>query len=1371
MGLSLKDLSNRIRDVFDANTESDKAKRVAAGQPLMYADQQRQMGNNRPNQNFGQAILGNTARVANTIYRYNTDILPRAQAALAIKAGNRLNLINDRDYINAANYLYNGSIRNDWDRGGIFNAGTVIDSQDELNNLSFKDVARKSVGYGAGTYGEIGPVKAPGGILGRTTIGATEAAIGDAGSQYVNTGKVNLGQLGISTLFGASLPNVSAGASKVLGKAGKVINNGKASSVIGDAVDAADNVAPKSKKIPVRFVPDQDVLDARFEAAAKKVDSAYEAEMKVAMKKPALTRDALVRDIQAKYEVKYNDIVSQYAEGRLPKIVDVKDAPAGKTKMKISSTEPNAKTKYTTGIDSTDPMGNRGIISRIRNEIGGLVDDDSQMIRLLRRIEKETGRKGLVDQFYFDSGNVRASNSIANSTLLESGGFKQAVGGLSKKEIKELDRYASARAELKNYDGKTTSRSADVNKSIVSKLDKKFSGRYKAMNEHYKMLAERLFKAGIISEKKYLSYTQADDYIRIQRDMSDLVSPQTASKSQSRSFSSTSTRFKRTGSKREIMSPTKTMMERTQQLELEVQRNIAANNIIDALEEVGLARIVKEPRNQNTISRFKNGKKETFEVHGDIKKIVDGMGPNQMGVLAQVISAPVRAMKAGATGLNIPFAVINYIRDQGSSAILSKNAVATHMPSNILTSLGSAIKDFAHESNHPLWKEFNKYMGDQTIFSELQNPRKTNQVLREARMGSAGVAINRAISPIRTVEDLISITEKATRFQNFKGIYKKVLRETGDHQTAIREAVLAGRQNSVDFARSSQFTRTMSLFIPYFNAGVQGSRSLARSLKERPIQTVAKTVAAVGMPTIAVTAYNMSDPERRAAYESINEYEKKDNYIIITPNAKQRSDGTWEGIVKIPKPQGFRDLADPMRVATEQYMGSKDPVEVEGMMLDVLSAFTGSIEIDSPQRFIGSVTPQQVKPAVQFGMGRDLYSGRDTIPAYMDNATDANGNPVPESDKAYKSTSGSMRILGKLTGQSPLKVEKLITDTTGSVGRYAINATDKGLVKQGKITDDQVGGRSIKEDFSRRLMEATGETLPANKTEAQKYYETIESSTKGLTQNEQAAWKALHPSKKNFLGDQIYEYNSAYNPAAKLDIYNRYPKVFEADKKIDAEYRAQGKPGNPLFDLTSAQVKKVLEKDNLPAGAKDPELSNLYKEEWYQDYQVKRSAFYSQLRADSEAKGQPFGGTDNPYPEAKPELQQIMDYYNGLPKGTGQRSAFIRSYPDAWNAMQKHFADIDAWQNKQREKRGLAATEGAEGEANGYSTSSSSYSSYRRGSGGSRSGGSNPYRYAINTSPRGGKIKSARLSTNAVKLSVNKGSTKKPKVSIKKSKV
>ena len=1040
---------------------------------------------------------------------------------------------------------------------------------------------------------------------------------------------------------------------------------------------------------------------------------------------------------------KVKDLYNQATQSQPPKSPLANDAPKPKATSKTA--------EGVSSIDPTDPFGNKNIIKKVRNELGSLVDDDAQMLNMLRKIEKDTGQKGLVDQWYFDSGNVRQSTSIANAKLKNSADLDTALSGLSKKDLDGLDAYTAARAELKNYDGMKTSKNSDDLAKIVAEGDAKYGERFGALNSYYKNMAQDMKDAGLIDDSTLKKYLESDDYVRIQRDMEELVNGQYGG-SGSRSIGSTSAKQKRTGSTREVVAPTKSLLKRTQQIELEIQRNKASTNIINVLEENGLATRVKDPKSKNVVSRIVDGKKETFEVPGDIKKVIENVNPYQLGIIARVVSTPSRLLRAGTTALSAPFALTNYARDQASSAMVSKAARATHKPTAILSGLGSAIRDTVDESHNPLWKKFEAFAGDSTVFDELRNAKSSDRMLRELTQGRVGKYKNMVTAPVRTLEDLNGITEKATRFQNFKGVYEKVLKETGDEQKAVQQAVLAARQNSVDFGRNSSFTRVMNLVFPYFNASIQGSRTVARSFRDRPVATGIKT-GLMGSAVLGITAYNMSDEKRREVYNSINDFEKEDNFIIVGPDAVQTDSGSWEGVYKIPKPQGFREIVDPISDMAQAYFNGESVEDTTTMLTDMLSAFTGPIDTSSQTAFIGSLTPQAIKPSVELAMNKSLYTGKDIVPQFMKDGTD---DPTK---RAFKSTSGSAQWIADQLGVSPIQVEAFIKGTGGSLGLYGLNASDNILAKTGKISEENIGGRSALGDIKRRTLEASGEKLEKNKSAGQKYFEGVNIVKEPLRGGDKAAFDTLHQSKTNFLGEEIFDENKRITKYTRAGIYLNNPNVLDADVKLDAIQRQNGNPGNPLFDLPKPLLTKVLLKDALPPGAKDPELSNLYKEEWYQDYQNERSKWYEGIKGKLEAEGKTMPKSTNPYPTTPKPLQKAMDAYSALPKGTGERSGWIKANPGLWQQMTAQWAQVDAWENNERVAIGLAP----------IVEDPNATSKYGSGGGKKSDPSLNPLKYAVSTkSTAKGPTISLRTGGAGRRVTL-KAPTGAPKVTTKKS--
>lgn len=997
----------------------------------------------------------------------------------------------------------------------------------------------------------------------------------------------------------------------------------------------------------------------------------------------------------------------------------------------------------------------------------GLSDQDQVILDQLKEIDKRNpvpkGQPSRVDQFMFNSNMQRGSNARANVRLRDSENVQAAFGDMRKSDSRAFSDYANARTELstatKVSKGKVrVSKPLEELKATVKSGDAQFGARFEALNKHYKDLAEVWRDAGIIDEKTFKRYTKNNNYIRLQRDMGELL-PSPYGKGNSYQLGSTMAKQRRKGSTRATVDAGQVMAEHTQKVYREAAKNRTGTQLVDTLSEHGLAEKVspKGAVHQNTVSIFRNGKKEFYRVSPEMKTAMDNINPYHMNVVMQILAAPGRTLRAGVTGLNPVFIARNLVKDQFGSAINSQHMLATHNPKTFFSGLFNSTADAAGVSKNPLYKDFLEHYGDQTSFDLTRNLKDTKAVMERIR-GGKKVGVKQSLThPVRSLENVAAITEKSTRFQNYVGEYRRAIKRGLSKEEASQQAAMAAWQNSVDFSRAGTWGRVINTVIPYWNPATQGVRQMGRTFKNQPVKSVFAGTALLGVPIATATAWNLSTPDTKKIYDNIPEYEKDNNLILIPPGTKQNQDGTYD-VVKVPLPPGYKDVFMPLRRFVEGYANDK-PVQGAQIAQDILQAVTGPVNVQSKAQVGGSFLPQAVKPFIQQEANKDFFTGREIVPGYINEATDAQGNAIPENKKAFKNGSGTAQAIGNALNVSPIRVEKFIKDTGGTVGLNLLNASDN------VFTPGQVGGQSVATGFKRSFASTQG-IKNENASEGSKYYDKVKEVQKGLNTNEMAAFNALHPTKRNFLGDQIYEHDATYDPVARLDIYNRFPKVYQADKALDQKSRQEGKPGNPLFDLEGWQLKKVLEKENLPPGSSDPELSNLYKQDWYADYRNNKTKFFGQLKALSDKEGKPFGSQDNPYPETPAPLQKIMDMYSALPKGTGARSAWIKANPGAWNAMQRQFARVDNWQNIARGKRGLDMTEGEIGRAAGYSSGSS---------GGYGSGKPKTYNaasYIKKYSVGAGNIRSGQAkSKGTVTVKAKPRSSSSGKVSVKRSRI
>lgn len=1000
------------------------------------------------------------------------------------------------------------------------------------------------------------------------------------------------------------------------------------------------------------------------------------------------------------------------------------------------------------------------------------LDQNQVILDELRNIEKKTGQKGLVDKFMYNSNMQTGSNARANAILQSSPNLQKAFRSTNRGEAKAFSTYANVRTELSTAGkGVKTSLPRAELKAIVKGTSPQFAARFTALNAHYKDLAKIAHDAGIIDDTKYQAYIKNNDYIRLQRDMGDLL-PDTFGRGRGNSYQlgSTITSQTRKGSVRETQRASETVAQYTQQIVHEAARNRTATHLADTLSNAGLATKLpnaQAARYQNVMKIIRNGKVEYYRVSPEMKDAINNISPGHMNIVNQVLAAPGRLLRATVTGLNPVFIARNLVKDQMGSAINSKNLFATHNPRSFFSGLYNAVKDVIGVNHNPIWQDFLEHYGDITSYDFTRNAKSTREIARRLEGGKLVGAGQAVLHPIRSLENLAAVTEKSSRFQQYVGEYRKAIKQGLPKEQASERAAIAAWQNSVDFSRAGEWGRVINTVIPYWNPSTQGVRQMFRSLQQRPIKTVFTATAVVGVPMVAATAWNLSDPQTKAVYDNIPEYEKDNNLILIPPGTVQNQDGSYD-VWKIPLPPGVKDAFMPLRRSMEAFANDK-PADAAQMATDILQSISGPIQLQNGVGgAVGSVLPQAVKPFVQQYANQDLFSGKQIVPDYINQATDAQGNPIPESKKAYPNSSGTAKQIGDITGVSPIRVEKFIKDTAGTVGVNVLNAVDAAKDGPIPVVQQLAGGEGWKRSFG--LAQGIDN---ANKSAGAKYYDNVKKATTGLSKVEQDAFDTLHPASKNFLGETVYESNAVYNPTARLDIYNRFPKVFEADKQLDQMKRANGEPGNPLFDLSPDQVKKVLEHDNLPPGAKDPELSTLYNQEWFADYSAKKSAYFNGLAQQAAAQGKPFGGQDNPYPSTPPDLQKIMDAYTALPKGTGARSKWIKANPGAWNAMQNQFAAVDAWQNAQRVKRGLATTEGAQGEQAGYPRATLDYGQqYKYGARKKSNPTANPLKYSVSLASGGNKVELPKAMVAKAPAKKKAKATKlasKPTVTLKKS--
>jgi hypothetical protein len=489
---------------------------------------------------------------------------------------------------------------------------------------------------------------------------------------------------------------------------------------------------------------------------------------------------------------------------------------------------------------------------------------------------------------------------------------------------------------------------------------------------------------------------------------------------------------------------------------------------------------------QTTMSFLDDGVENVVKIDPSIASAVHNWDQQSQNVINTFLRTTNNIFKYGSTGANAAFALPNFAADQIGSAVNSRAVFATHNPVNFVHSMFMALGKPLTPEDRQILEGFVRGNKGALNINQYTRPATANRVANElVRKNSSKLArtYNYIANPrqgIRalfdSLENVVGFTEKATRVQNYRGIYKKAVKEGLDAGAAAKGANLAARENTIDFLEMGSYGRVVNSFIPYFNAGIQGTRTIMRNVADRPVSSAAKITALVTMPVAATTIWNTSDSKRKAIYDTIPDYVKETNFVVIQPNAHwDEEKRKWEGVRLFKKPLGISAFAEPVRKYIE-YVADNDPdkantlagfLKDEGAQVVASGANSLSpVDVSDPNRFLSSVTPQILKPTAEGILNRNFFTGEDIVPEQLRDL-------APE-DQKYDNYSAFSAFVAKKFNTSPLKVDAWIKGTFGEVGTNVQHEIDQGAVAAGAAPPEAVGGRSIGESIERRFSGAPG---------------------------------------------------------------------------------------------------------------------------------------------------------------------------------------------------------------------------------------------------------------------------------------------------------
>ena len=667
---------------------------------------------------------------------------------------------------------------------------------------------------------------------------------------------------------------------------------------------------------------------------------------------------------------------------------------------------------------------------------------------------------------------VLRSSSIASQRVKDEG-LSTIIQKVD--NIDEFNQYLIAKSaiELKKIKPKiVTGRNLELDKKLVEALDGKYKSFADGIFRYNQKLLLDARGAGLISGDLYNQLIKRKEYVPLNRifsDVEELVEGTTPRAVASLKKQTLVQRLE--GSEREIVNPLESILTNTYKATAQIERNIAANQIANLVKQrIIPGRILSKNESANSneiISYLDNGEKVRVFVGRDIARAAQYLNKENTNILTNILQIPTRILQVGAVGLNLPFVVSNLVRDQVTAAIVSGKLVRNTIlnPVNFARSLFEVYGERG---------AFDDFLRAGAGYSSLDITRDTAQSVRQLRAARSPIAqfsdaIRNPGEMFRALENFISKAETATRLQVFKTAREDALKKGVTPENAEIIAADAARNVTANFARRGEFGTVLNAVIPFFNATIQGSRTLRNAFVKSPAKTTALFATTVATPVAVSTLWNISDPERKAIYDQIPDYEKERNIIIIPPVITYDDRG-YPFIFRIPKPQGFNQLAEPIRRLLEQSYKSipEATLSMTNNLLSATTGFTLPTTEEGGRQLVSQFTPQLIKPGVELATGTSLFTGQRIIPMGLEK--------LPPQEQVKETTSFTARQIGNTLGVSPLIVENLIKTSTAGLGEQILNISDRlqAGVSRGAIPETQIGGRDPLESIVNVFYRATG---------------------------------------------------------------------------------------------------------------------------------------------------------------------------------------------------------------------------------------------------------------------------------------------------------
>jgi hypothetical protein len=574
-----------------------------------------------------------------------------------------------------------------------------------------------------------------------------------------------------------------------------------------------------------------------------------------------------------------------------------------------------------------------------------------------------------------------------------------------------------------NFGGSVTQEMLDRTMRMVNgndKLKDVFEKARREYNAYNRDQIAMVAATGAISKETEAALTRTEDYIPFYRAQNGVVELLIGGEAPMRIGSIADQPYLQelVGGDQPILDFMTSSVQNTNMLVDMALRNLATKNAVFELVNLGAAKIVAgKPAGRDVVQFKVDGQDryavissekvtiggKTFETGVPADILVKGMEgiPTQMPFLFRAMAMPAQLLRKAVT-LSPLYMAKQLFRDSLAAPITSG--------ANFTPVMG-ALRQIGKESGKAL--ETRGITGGQYMTGSADDITK---ILRDISDGKPGW-----MSALSKAEAIGMKADALTRRAQYNSYIEQGMSEM--------EATLMALE-SMNFNKrgASPSIHVANALIPFFNAQIQGLNVLYKAMSGKmpfndKLKIQQKLLMRGGMMAAASLLYAalMDDDE---AYKNATPDQKYGNWFVRVPGVDQP--------IRVPVPFEigyiFKALPEALYNSMTDKHGNEDAVKAFKQIL--LQSVPGGSSYG---------IPQIMKPAIEAGLGKSFYTGRDILSAREKEL-------LPE-DQFRANTAEISKVVGKAMGVSPIVMENLVRGYTGTMGLAFLHALSLGAPK------------------------------------------------------------------------------------------------------------------------------------------------------------------------------------------------------------------------------------------------------------------------------------------------------------------------------------